>query len=140
MSDRTGRVQRSATTGKRCKARETLTSSVRRSSDRARQAGAFADESVPKFQNPGIVRRVCYIVSLMSRPRTIVGIGEALLCEYPDRIEPGGLAIRTALAAIQRGDHGLAISRVGQDRAGDELLRRLAETGLSAAHLQSDPD
>jgi sugar/nucleoside kinase (ribokinase family) len=76
----------------------------------------------------------------MPRPRTIIGIGEALLCEFPDRAEPGGLAVQVALAAKSLGDNGLAISRIGQDRAGDELLGQLTRAGLNTTHVQSDPD
>jgi hypothetical protein len=76
----------------------------------------------------------------MSRPRVIVGIGEALLCETPERIEPGGLAVNTALEAAKLGHAGIAISRIGQDRAGDDLLGLLTKARLNTAHLQSDPD
>ena len=53
----------------------------------------------------------------MARRRTIVGIGEALLAEHPDREEPAGLAPLVAINAILLGHRGLAISRLGQDDA-----------------------
>lgn len=76
----------------------------------------------------------------MASPRVIIGIGEALLCESSERIEPGGLAINIALETAKLGHTGIAISRIGQDRAGDDLLSLLAKAKLNAAHLQSDPD
>ena len=76
----------------------------------------------------------------MPRQRTIVGIGETLLCEYPDRVEPGGLAVRIAAAAVRAGHKGVVISRVGQDSAADTLMKHLRELNLNIEPLQSDPD
>jgi len=76
----------------------------------------------------------------MARQRVFVGIGEALLCEYPDRVEAGGLAVRFARHAVQLGHMGVAVSRLGQDSAADELLRQLRELGIRLDALQSDPD
>lgn len=76
----------------------------------------------------------------MARQRTIVGIGEVLLIEHPDRVETGGLAATTALAAKRFGHTGVPISRLGQDLAANELLTHLKAAGISIDHLQSDPD
>ena len=76
----------------------------------------------------------------MARRRVIVGIGDALLAEYPDREEPAGLASLVPLQAVLLGHEGIAISRIGQDRPGDALLERLRELGVDTSHLQSDPD
>lgn len=76
----------------------------------------------------------------MPRQRVIIGIGEALLCEYPDRIEPGGLALRFALAARRFGHVGIPVSRLGQDLTANELLTQLKAAGADLEHLQSDPD
>jgi hypothetical protein len=76
----------------------------------------------------------------MARQRVIVGIGEALLCEYPDRVEPGGLAVRIAAAAVRAGHVGIVISRVGQDAAAETLMKQMRDLGLKTDALQSDPD
>jgi sugar/nucleoside kinase (ribokinase family) len=76
----------------------------------------------------------------MARERVIVSIGEALLCEFPDRTEPGGLALSAALAAVRAGHRGMAISRVGQDAAGERLMHAAHEAGVNVEHIQSDPD
>ena len=76
----------------------------------------------------------------MPRERVIVSIGEALLCEYPDRSEPGGLALTAAIAAVKAGHRGYAVSRVGQDAAGDELLRQARGLNINVDHVQTDPD
>jgi fructokinase len=76
----------------------------------------------------------------MARKRVIVGIGEALLAEYPDREEPAGLAALVPTQAVLLGHEGIAISRLGQDRAADGLLSGLRERGVDVSHMQSDPD
>jgi sugar/nucleoside kinase (ribokinase family) len=76
----------------------------------------------------------------MARQRTIVGIGESVLVEHPDRVEPAGLAARIALAAVALGHKGVALSRIGQDQAGEELRRLLNEKGVDTSCFQHDPD
>lgn len=76
----------------------------------------------------------------MARQRTIVGIGEALLAEYPDREEPAGLAIETAIWATRLGQRGIPISRLGQDALAAEVVKELAKLEVDCSHLQSDPD
>jgi sugar/nucleoside kinase (ribokinase family) len=76
----------------------------------------------------------------MARRRVIVGIGEALLAEYPDRDEPAGLAALVPAAAVLLGHEGIAISRLGQDRTADALISELRRRGVDVTHLQSDPD
>ncbi|MHC5023662.1 MAG: PfkB family carbohydrate kinase [Planctomycetota bacterium] len=76
----------------------------------------------------------------MTRPRTIIGIGEAILAERPDRAEPAGLALRAAIEAVRLGHRGVPISRVGQDRFGEELLELLRAGQIDVTHVQTDPD
>ncbi len=76
----------------------------------------------------------------MARQRVIVGIGEAALAERLDGEEPTGLALLVPIAAAMLGHRGVAISRLGQDAAADELVRRLRASGVEVDHLQSDPD
>jgi sugar/nucleoside kinase (ribokinase family) len=76
----------------------------------------------------------------MARQRTIVGVGETFLVEHPDRTEASGLAALVAMRAVQLGDVGVVISRVGQDDEARELLALLREAGVDIGHVQSDPD
>jgi fructokinase len=76
----------------------------------------------------------------MARQRVIVGIGEIVLRERPDSIEPGGLPVLVARHAARLGNIGIPISRLGQDRTADELMPLLTEWGVNTQHLQSDPD
>lgn len=76
----------------------------------------------------------------MARQRTIIGLGEALLVEHPDRAEPAGLASLVALQAVRLGHVGVAVSRIGQDRAAEELLKLLEDGGVDTTHIQRDPD
>lgn len=76
----------------------------------------------------------------MSRQRTIIGIGEALLAVSPDRSEPAGLAAWIPINATRLGHRGVAIARLGQDKPAAELLDHLRAAELVTSHLQSDPD
>ncbi len=76
----------------------------------------------------------------MKRKRTIIGLGEALLVDYPDRTEPAGLAVDVAMHAAWLGQRGVSISRVGQDEQADDLLAMLNDAGVETMHVQSDPD
>ncbi len=76
----------------------------------------------------------------MSRQRTIVSIGQAHLAEWPDRTEPAGFALRVAMSAVQLGQKGIAISRIGQDDTAEELTSHLVECKVDTSHLQTDPD
>lgn len=76
----------------------------------------------------------------MARRRVIIGIGEAVLAEYPDREEPAGLAALVPIHAVLLGHEGVAISRLGQDRKADVLISALRQRGVGVSHMQSDPD
>ena len=76
----------------------------------------------------------------MARRRVIIGVGEAVLAETPDREIPAGLALQVPLHAVRAGHEGIAISRVGQDASADQLLSVLREQGVDVSHLQHDPD
>lgn len=81
----------------------------------------------------------------------MVSIGEALLNERGDRVEAGGLAVAFAAAAMRvakaadpasplAAAAGWAVSRIGQDQAGDELLRQARAMGINVDLVQTDPD
>ncbi len=76
----------------------------------------------------------------MARKRIIVGIGEALLAEYPDREEPAGLAATVAVQTGLLGHQGVPISRLGQDDVAARLMEFLSKSEIDITHLQSDPD
>lgn len=76
----------------------------------------------------------------MARQRTIIGLGEALLVEHPNRLEPGGLGGLVAVEACRLRQRGVLITRIGQDEPGDELQRLLREHDVDTRFLQYDPD
>lgn len=76
----------------------------------------------------------------MARQRIIAAIGEAMLRDSPHGAEIAGFAALCAVHAARAGQVGLLITRVGQDRWGDELLAQLRAAGVNVEHVQSDPD
>lgn len=76
----------------------------------------------------------------MAEKRAIVGIGELLLESSTDGDYTGGLAGLAAIHAAKLGHPGIAISRLGQDSAGSQILQALQEAGVNTEHIQSDPD
>jgi sugar/nucleoside kinase (ribokinase family) len=76
----------------------------------------------------------------MARQRVIVGLGEAVLVEHPDRTEASGLAAEVAMQAVRLGHHGVVISRIGQDEQARELMGLLEQAGVDVSHIQTDPD
>lgn len=76
----------------------------------------------------------------MTGRTTIVGIGEALRIERPQRVESGGLAALAAITAARLGHAGVVVTRVGQDAAGDEIVAHLRSKGVGVDHVQTDPD
>jgi fructokinase len=69
---------------------------------------------------------------------TIVGIGEVLWDIYRDRRHLGGAPANFVIHATQAGDHGILVSRVGNDGMGRELMTALRQRRLSVEFLQSD--
>lgn len=76
----------------------------------------------------------------MARQRVIVGLGEAILVEHPDRSEAAGLGAAIALEAVGLGERGIVVSRIGQDPQGEELHTLLSDAGVEVDHVQTDPD
>lgn len=70
---------------------------------------------------------------------TVVGLGEILWDEFENDRRPGGAPANVAFHARQLGCHAVVCSRVGDDDAGRELLKFLAERGLSTDFIQVDP-
>ena len=76
----------------------------------------------------------------MPRQQTIVGIGETVLVEGGEQSQVEGIAAVAAVQALRFAQRAIAITRIGQDPAGDEIVRVLRETGVDINHLQYDPD
>jgi fructokinase len=76
----------------------------------------------------------------MLEVKTIVGVGEALFDIFPDESRLGGAPLNVAVHAHQLGNRGVVISRVGQDRLGDQVLAELRQREMPTDHMQSDPD
>jgi len=67
----------------------------------------------------------------------IVGIGELLWDVFgPDRRVPGGAPINFAFHAGQLGYQAFAVSKIGCDPLGDELLQWMQREGLTAEYIQ----
>lgn len=69
----------------------------------------------------------------------VVGIGEVLWDIYRQGRHLGGAASNFAIHATQLGDHGLMVSRVGDDGMGRELLMALKNWQLQTRYIQTDP-
>lgn len=76
----------------------------------------------------------------MSRPLTIVGIGEIWTHPGPGGPRPEGLAADVPLAAARLGHRGVSVSRLGQDDPAHQLIQMLRAQGVDVDFLQSDPD
>jgi fructokinase len=70
----------------------------------------------------------------------IVGIGEVLWDMFPTGAEMGGAPANFAWQAQALGARGIAVTRVGNDDLGREILRRYQEHGMSADTMQVDDD
>lgn len=76
----------------------------------------------------------------MTDGRSLVGLGEVLLAFTPGGETIAGLAATLPLLAARMGAGAVCISRVGQDAAGDRVVRTLREQGVNVAAIQYDPD
>lgn len=75
---------------------------------------------------------------------TVAGVGEALFDVFPDHRAPGGAPLNAMVHAQQllaaKGGRAYLVTRVGQDRLGDELIQFLRQRGLDTSYVQTDPD
>jgi fructokinase len=71
--------------------------------------------------------------------KRVVGLGEVLWDQFPDRSHLGGAPANFAYITTLMGDRGIVASRVGEDSLGLEALRRMEELGLNIDHVQTDP-
>ncbi len=70
--------------------------------------------------------------------KRVVGLGEVLWDQFPDRNYLGGAPANFAYITTLMGDRGIVASRVGEDSLGLEALRRMEELGLNIDHVQTD--
>src|ERR1700757_1006771 len=70
--------------------------------------------------------------------KRVVGLGEVLWDQFPDRNHLGGAPANFAYITTLMGDQGIVASRVGEDSLGLEALRRMEELGLNIDHVQTD--
>ncbi|MCY7345290.1 MAG: carbohydrate kinase [Pyrinomonadaceae bacterium] len=69
-----------------------------------------------------------------------IGIGEILWDLLPAGKRPGGAPANFAYISKRLGDHGIVVSRVGNDAAGNEILRNLERVGADVSHVQKDAE
>lgn len=68
----------------------------------------------------------------------VVGLGEALWDLMPAGRHIGGAPLNFAYISSLLGERAVIVSRIGEDQAGEELLRELATHGVDAAYIQRD--
>ncbi|MFZ0290210.1 MAG: carbohydrate kinase [Candidatus Sulfotelmatobacter sp.] len=78
--------------------------------------------------------------SMLSKKKTIVGLGELLWDLFPAGKQLGGAPANFAYITSLLGDDGIPASRLGEDALGAEAIRRLGELGLSTEFIQKDAD
>lgn len=66
----------------------------------------------------------------------VVGVGEVLWDNFPDGRQLGGAPANFAHHVSQQGLTGRLVSSVGEDSAGDDLQKALADRGLPTEHVQ----
>ena len=67
----------------------------------------------------------------MKRQPVVIGIGELLWDMLPTGKKVGGAPVNFAYHASRMGAAGYAISAVGFDQLGDELLREIDKAGIT---------
>ncbi|MHC4788608.1 MAG: carbohydrate kinase family protein [Planctomycetota bacterium] len=76
----------------------------------------------------------------MDQQFTIVGLGEILWDLFEDGKLLGGAPCNAAYHAAALGHRGVPLSRIGEDRLGDELVGAVEALGVPVDFLQRDPD
>lgn len=74
----------------------------------------------------------------MKEQPLIAGIGELLWDVLPSGKQLGGAPFNFVFHAIQAGCNGYAVSSIGRDRHGEELLNNIHELGLSDQYIQEN--
>lgn len=76
----------------------------------------------------------------MEQEGIIVGVGELLWDMLPDGKALGGAPANFAYQVCALGKQGVPLSRVGEDRLGDEIVSNLEDIGVMAGYLQRDSE
>ncbi len=74
----------------------------------------------------------------VTKPQTVVGLGELLWDLLPSGKQLGGAPANFAYISSLFGNRGVVASRVGTDALGDEAIDRLATLGLEDSCVQRD--
>ena len=72
--------------------------------------------------------------------QTIIGLGEILWDMLPDGKTLGGAPCNFAYDVHALGHQGIPLSRIGEDRLGDEIISSVGDLGMDAAQLQRDSE
>ncbi len=70
----------------------------------------------------------------------IIGLGEILWDIYGDQKFLGGAPANFAIHCTQLGDIGVALSRIGNDELGEEIIQALSARGIKTEYLQTDSE
>ncbi|MDD7721721.1 MAG: PfkB family carbohydrate kinase, partial [bacterium] len=70
-----------------------------------------------------------------TQKKVIVGIGELLWDVFPDQKKAGGAPVNFIYHATQQGAEGYAISAVGNDVFGTEIIQELEKNRISSAYI-----
>lgn len=73
-----------------------------------------------------------------NRKPVVVGIGELLWDLLPSGKRAGGAPVNFVYHATQSGADGYAVSAVGNDRAGDEIIQELENAGIKGVISRND--
>src|SRR5271169_5040533 len=77
---------------------------------------------------------------MVSKRHIVVGLGELLWDLLPAGKQLGGAPANFAYITSLLGDHGIPLSRLGQDPLGAEAIRRLSELALPTEFIQQDEE
>ncbi|MDY4527906.1 MAG: PfkB family carbohydrate kinase, partial [Parabacteroides sp.] len=70
-----------------------------------------------------------------TQKKVVVGIGELLWDVFPDQKKAGGAPVNFIYHATQQGAEGYAISAVGNDVFGTEIIQELEKNRISSAFI-----
>ncbi|MBT4667437.1 MAG: carbohydrate kinase, partial [Opitutae bacterium] len=80
----------------------------------------------------------------MTKPFTIVGLGEAVFDVFPDRKVLGGTSLNVAVQAhqlqVSLGGRGVLLSRIGNDDLGKRLQNEFKNRDLPLEFVQVDQE
>lgn len=76
----------------------------------------------------------------MQRKFNIIGLGEILWDIFPEEKRLGGASANFVYHISSLGHNGLIISKVGNDRLGKDIVKKLFELGLGTSYIQIDSE